>query len=88
MHGAVLMRTLEGVAREGTWACFSDVESLSSSSLSVLSQMMQIIRTALQARADTFTLSSAKKVEKEQYTIVYRNYAMQCCKQLFMHDNR
>jgi hypothetical protein len=56
------MRTLEGVAREGTWACFSDVESMSSSSLSALSQMVQVIRTALQAKKDMFTLSSAKKV--------------------------
>ncbi len=54
------MRILEGVAREGTWACFSDVDSLPPSSLSVLSQMMQIISMALQAKKHVFTLSSRK----------------------------
>lgn len=62
MHGAVVMRTLEGVAREGTWVCFSDVGSLPLGSLSVLSQMMQMMKTALQAKKDAFALSSSKKV--------------------------
>lgn len=58
------MRTLEGVAREGSWACFSDVDSMAPSSLSVLTQMMQVISTALQAKRDTFALSSIKKVNR------------------------
>ena len=62
MQGAVVMRTLEGVARAGMWACLSDVDGLPSSSLSVLSQMMQIITSALQAKRDTITLTANNKV--------------------------
>lgn len=62
MGPAVIMRTLEGVAREGAWACFSDAGDLAASSLSVLSQVMQIISTALHAKRDTFALSVTRKV--------------------------
>ena len=63
LHGATVMRVLEGVAREGGWAALSDVDTLPLSSLSVLSQMLQLISTNLQAKRDTFTLPSAKQVQ-------------------------
>ena len=62
MGPAVIMRMLEGVVREGTWACFSDAGGLAASSLSVLSQVMQSISTALHAKRDICALSVAKKV--------------------------
>lgn len=62
MSGTPVMRMLEGLAQEGTWACFSDVDSLSAPSLSVLSQMIQIISTALQSNRTTCTLPSTREV--------------------------
>ena len=61
-HRGTVLRMLEGVAREGNWAVLSDVETLSVSSLSVLSQMVQLISTSLQAKRDAFTLAPAKQV--------------------------
>ena len=46
----LLMHIVCLVSQDGSWVCFSGVQTLSTSSLSVLSQMMHTISAALQSR--------------------------------------
>ncbi len=59
---AAIARTLEGVVQDGTWVCLADVHTLDTPSISVLSQMMLAIRTALVAKKTMCTFVGGAEV--------------------------
>ena len=62
MYGSCILRTMEGLIRGGGWGCFSNVDNLPPASLSVLSQMMQIVANALDSKISACTLPSSNQV--------------------------
>lgn len=49
-------KTLGGLAQCGAWGCFDEFNRIDSSVLSVISTQLQTIRSALQVKAQRFTV--------------------------------
>ena len=59
---SAIAKTFEGLSQDGCWVCFSDAHALSMSALSVLSQMMQTVTLALQAKKTICHLPCGREV--------------------------
>ncbi|KAL5457324.1 hypothetical protein EMCRGX_G034572 [Ephydatia muelleri] len=65
---------LEGLAQDGSWACFAKLQTLSSMTMAVFSQMMCTITNALRERSGSCRLQNGREISVHPKLSIFLTY--------------